>query len=103
MRAETHCHHFMGYSSDQQQGFLYMHHPTDRITHTIIFVLPVAEHWLGWQIADMEKKDNRLYNQRKEGNVLFNDALNTFYLRLYGVSTIKERNSLIHIIQIKLE
>ena len=23
--------------------------------------------------------------QRKEGNVLFNDALNTFYLRLYGV------------------
>ena len=22
----------------------------------------------------------------KEGNVLFNDALNTFYLRLYGVS-----------------
>ena len=23
--------------------------------------------------------------QRKEGNVLFNDALNTFYLLLYGV------------------
>ena len=22
---------------------------------------------------------------KKEGNVLFNDALNTFYLRLYGV------------------
>ena len=22
---------------------------------------------------------------RKEGNVLFNDALNTFYLRIYGV------------------
>ena len=22
---------------------------------------------------------------RKEGNVLFNDALNTFYVRLYGV------------------
>ena len=22
---------------------------------------------------------------RKEGNVLFNDAFNTFYLRLYGV------------------
>ena len=26
-----------------------------------------------------------LTNRRKEGNVLFNDALNTFYLRLYGV------------------
>ena len=24
---------------------------------------------------------------RKEGNVLFNDTLNTFYLWLYGVST----------------
>ena len=24
-------------------------------------------------------------NGRKEGNILFNDALNTFYLRLYGV------------------
>ena len=26
-----------------------------------------------------------VYTGRKEGNVLFNDALNTFYLRLYGV------------------
>ena len=25
-------------------------------------------------------------NGRKEGNVLFNDELNTFYLRLYGVA-----------------
>ena len=24
-------------------------------------------------------------SERKEGNVLFNDTLNTFYLRLYGV------------------
>ena len=23
--------------------------------------------------------------EKKEGNVLFNDALNTFYLRLYGI------------------
>ena len=27
---------------------------------------------------------------RKEGNVLFNDALNTFYLRLYGAGHIRE-------------
>ena len=26
-----------------------------------------------------------IYPGRKEGNILFNDALNTFYLRLYGV------------------
>ena len=30
---------------------------------------------------------------RKEGNILFNDALNTFYLRLYGVRhTVKEHS-----------
>ena len=47
-----------------------MHHPTDRIAHTTAFVTPVVEHWL---------------ERWKEGNILFNDALNTFYLRLYGV------------------
>ena len=26
-----------------------------------------------------------LFNERKEGNVLYNDAFNTFYLRLYAV------------------
>ena len=30
---------------------------------------------------------------RKEGNVLFNDALNTFYLRLYGVRHIVKDHS----------
>ena len=30
---------------------------------------------------------------RKEGNVLFNDTLNTFYLRLYGVGHMVEDNS----------
>ena len=29
---------------------------------------------------------------RNKGNVLFNDALNTFYLRLYGVGRERERN-----------
>ena len=28
---------------------------------------------------------------RKEGNVLFNDALNTFYLRLYGLGHIDNK------------
>ena len=39
--------------------------------------------------AIQNTKDTTFYLQpslrRKEGNVLFNDALNTFYLRLYGV------------------
>ena len=31
------------------------------------------------------KKEKKEKRGRKEGNILFNDALNTFYLRLYGV------------------
>ena len=31
--------------------------------------------------------------KRKEGNVLFNDALNTFYLQLYGVRHIVKDHS----------
>ena len=31
--------------------------------------------------------------RRKEGNVLFNDALNTFYLRLYGVGRMIKNHS----------
>ena len=29
----------------------YMHHPTDRIIHTMAFVTPVVEHWLEREIA----------------------------------------------------
>ena len=32
-------------------------------------------------------------NERKEGNVLFNDALNTFYLRLYGIRRMVKYHS----------
>ena len=31
--------------------------------------------------------------RRKEGNVLFNDALDTFYLRLYGVGHMVKDHS----------
>ena len=31
---------------DLQQGFFYMHHSTDMITHTTAFVTQVVEHWL---------------------------------------------------------
>ena len=34
-----------------RQGFFYMHHPTDRIAHTTVFVTPVVEHWLEREIA----------------------------------------------------
>ena len=32
--------------------------------------------------------DELIFNGRKQGNILFNDALSTFYLRLYGVGHI---------------
>ena len=31
--------------SISSKGSFYMHHPTDRITHTTAFVTPVVEHW----------------------------------------------------------
>ena len=37
--------------------------------------------------------DGRPTLGRKEGNVLFNDELNTFYLRLYGVGHMVKNHS----------
>ena len=69
-----------------------MLHPTNRIAHTMAFVTPVMEHWLEREIAQwgilltpLVNKSNETIVYMKEGNVLFNDTLNTFYLRLYGV------------------
>ena len=33
------------------KGSFIMHHPIDRIVHTTVFVTPVVEHWLEWEIA----------------------------------------------------
>ena len=35
--------------------------------------------------TEVENRCTIYMNGRKEGNVLFNDTLKTFYLRLYGV------------------
>ena len=37
--------------SINSKGSFYMHHPTDRITHTMAFATPVVEHWLEQEIA----------------------------------------------------
>ena len=39
--------------SISSRGYFFMHHPTDRITHTTAFVTPVVEHW-------MEREEFRL-------------------------------------------
>ena len=46
---------------------------------------------LTWGIANTI--DNHGFIGRKEGNILFNDALNTFYLRLYGVRHMVKNHS----------
>ena len=45
------------------------------------------------RIKDMVLRVGKVFIGRKEGNVLFNDALNTFYLRLYGVRHMVKDNS----------
>ena len=50
VRMETRCRH-IGYPYQLTARVLYMHHPTDRITHTTAFVTPVVEHWLEREIA----------------------------------------------------
>ena len=50
MREETCCRH-MGYSFRLAARVFYVHHPTDRITHTMAFVTPVVDHWLEREIA----------------------------------------------------
>ena len=41
----------MGYSFRLTARVVYMHHPTDKIVHTMAFVTPVVEYWLEWEIA----------------------------------------------------
>ena len=50
---------------------------------------------LNWMKTNTVEKERCFTRQlgRKEGNVLFNDALNTFYLRLYGVGHMVKNHS----------
>ena len=71
-----------------------MHHPTDRITHTTVFVtrgalvgffdflispVPIMYTFPISHTLSINEQG------RKAGHVLFNEALNTFYLWLFGV------------------
>ena len=41
-----------------------MHHPTDRITHTIACVKPVLQHWLEREIAQWVENKERIKHHR---------------------------------------
>ena len=49
-----------------REGSFYMHHPTDRITHTTAFVTPVVEHWLE-QILDIRHMVTLRHGLRETG------------------------------------
>ena len=86
-----------------------MHHPKDRIAHITAFVTPVVEHWMELEIAQWVDHEGSIrrptawwanaltmklhLGPTKEGNILFNGALNTFYLRLYGVRHMVKNHS----------
>ena len=48
-----------------------MHHPTDRIAHTMAFVTPVVEHWLEREIAQWVEKVLNASVNRSCLNALF--------------------------------
>ena len=89
--------------------FVCIIHHTDRITHTTAFVTPVSAAPAGTRnintayvfICIISHTDRIAHTTafvtpvsgRKEGNVLFNDALNTFYLQLYGVGHMVKDHS----------
>ena len=55
--------------SINSKGSFYMHHPTDRITHTTAFVTPVVEHWPEREIAQWvhpmkDRSDDPSYHER---------------------------------------
>ena len=37
-----------------------MHHPTDRMTHTTAFVIPVVEHWLEREIGQWVHREGSI-------------------------------------------
>ena len=88
------------------KGSFYMHHPTDRITHTTAFVTPVMEHWLEREIAQWvhpmnDRSDDPSHHERtlylwamsrspggkegRKGMFYLTTHLTHFYLRVYGI------------------
>ena len=72
--------------SSEQQGIFHMHHSTDRISHIMMFVIPVVEHWLEQEIAQWVQHRDR------SNNLLHHEQM--FYQGMYypvcGMVHIKE-------------
>ena len=87
-----------------------MHHPTDRIAHTTAWCGELAgtrnssmgPPWMIDPTTHQTMSESSYHGaayrsvgeqMKKEGNVLFNDTLNTFYLRLYGIRHMEKDHS----------
>ena len=72
--------------------FLYMHHPTYRITHTTAIVTPVAEHWLEQEIALRVHRtmNERSYHGATSRSLTFdrNHSLKSIVHKCYFITTV---------------
>ena len=60
----------------------------------MFYLMTHSTHFIyGYMASDIWQRTTQIARGRKEENVLFNDALNTFYLRLYGVGHMVEDHS----------
>ena len=76
--------------SDNARSILYLYRAVECPSRNVT----VVETWTDFKSCNNKNYLNTVYNKgRKEGNVLFNDALNTFYLRLYGVKHMVKDHS----------
>ena len=54
-----------------------MHHPTDKLAHTMAFVTPVVEHWLEQEIAELYGIEHMVkdHSDSERGNLLLPHGL----------------------------
>ena len=76
--------HMIKDHSDSEKGEREMFYLTTHSTH-FIYGYMASDIW------DMDHSDSE--KEERERNVLFNDTLNTFYLRLYGVRHMVKHHS----------
>ena len=66
-------HHYIGYSFQvAARGVLYP--PTDRVAHTNTFGIPIGQHWLEWEIAQVSTIKDRSNNPSHYEQILFYGA-----------------------------
>ena len=94
-KKETWCHHYMGYSFQLAvRVLLYApSHRQNNTHHGLCYTSRNSSMGPPWGTNPMTHQTMNGHSTThsknncpvKEGNVLFNDTLNTFYLRLYGI------------------